>query len=364
MNELPIELLYRIALDMDYNTLQNFCKTSQFELRICKNPQFWEDKVNKEFPLDENNWQAIVQETGTAQEAYIRIAGEHDIPFWGAEKYGHIDKLAENAAWTDNFPLINHFYKLSGESGIFYVLGKRNKADFISSFPPKDIEENRDSIMFGALAGGHVDLAQDIIATGGEKINFDAAMWNAAKSGQIPVVEYVLQLMKTQDKKTIIAALNNALSIAIKKQYSHMISFLITEGADNFYRASQKAAEYKNFSLVKEFVSRIGERNVPWDSILYEAAGGGVKEIVDYAIDHGAGDFNAAMLEAAQGGHIHIIEYLISKGADNYIWALLAAINGENIPTIQWLNQRINDLEYQDEVSVANELGRLCQVLS
>ena len=33
------------------------------------------------------------------------------------------------------FELIKHFYKLSNNSDVFYILGKRNKTDFISSFP-------------------------------------------------------------------------------------------------------------------------------------------------------------------------------------------------------------------------------------
>ena len=139
---------------MDYDTLQNFCKTSHFKSTICKNPQFWEDKARKEFILDDLTWEYLVGEAGNAQEAYVWIAGEHDVPFWGAEKYGHIDKLAENAAWTDDLELIKHFYKLSNNSQVFYILGKRNKTDFISSFPAKDLKRQGAAIIYGALAGG------------------------------------------------------------------------------------------------------------------------------------------------------------------------------------------------------------------
>ena len=361
MDNLPPELLYRVALDMDYDALQNFCKTSHFKTTICKNGQFWEDKARKEFILGDPTWEYLVGEAGSAQEAYVWIAAEHDVPFWGAEKYGHIDKLAKNAAWTDDLLLIKHFYKLSTNSDVFYILGKRNKTDFISSFPVRDLKINGSAIIYGALVGNHLDLVKDIRSQYySKKLNFSAAMRSAAKSGQISVVEFVLQSTNTNNEERI-SGLNRALLVAVKNNYLDMIKFLIGNGADDFDDALYEAAKAKNFPLVKEIVSLLKNENIHWNKVLLGASRGGIKEIIDYALNHGADYLSMAMLDAARGGHIDILEYLISKGAADYIGALLEAISGGDIPTIQWLAQKLDDLDI--EFDIDDDIDKVIEIV-
>ena len=131
-----------------------------------------------------------------------------------------------------------------------------------------------------------------------------------------------------------------------------MINFLIGKGADDLNRALYEAAKAKNFPLVKEIASLLKNQNVLWNDVLLAASRGGSKEIIDYALNHGADYLNMALLEAARGGHINILEYLISKGAGDYIWALVEAISGENIPTIQWLEQKMNDLDIEVDIDI------------
>lgn len=56
---------------------------------------------------------------GSSQKVYIRLAAEHGVPFPGAEKYGDINKLGENAAWGNNFSLIKYFHDIKFNDKIF-----------------------------------------------------------------------------------------------------------------------------------------------------------------------------------------------------------------------------------------------------
>ena len=121
-------------------------------------------------------------------------------------------------------------------------------------------------------------------------------MRSAAKSGQISVVEFVLQSMETNNEETI-TGLNRALLVAVKNNYLDMIKFLIGKGADDLDGALYEAAKAKNFPLVKEIVSLLKTENIHWNNVLLAASRGGSKEIIDYALNHGADYLNMALIQ-------------------------------------------------------------------
>ena len=47
--DLPYERLYDIALNMDFNTLINFCQTNRFLSQICEDNRFWRLKFEHDF---------------------------------------------------------------------------------------------------------------------------------------------------------------------------------------------------------------------------------------------------------------------------------------------------------------------------
>jgi hypothetical protein len=55
INDLPADLLQRIALDLRYDEIQKWCKTSKrFKSIICDNGRFWKIKIIYDFPDEKN----------------------------------------------------------------------------------------------------------------------------------------------------------------------------------------------------------------------------------------------------------------------------------------------------------------------
>jgi hypothetical protein len=51
INSLPIELIQQISLDLTYDEIRKFCRTSKrFEKIVCNNDIFWRDKLAQDFP--------------------------------------------------------------------------------------------------------------------------------------------------------------------------------------------------------------------------------------------------------------------------------------------------------------------------
>lgn len=52
MDLLPLELKYQILLNVDLETLDSLCQTDKSNYDICKDQQFWIDKIKHDFRLD------------------------------------------------------------------------------------------------------------------------------------------------------------------------------------------------------------------------------------------------------------------------------------------------------------------------
>ena len=50
MDELSPDLQRKIALDLSYEEIINLCKSKKSLANICRNPYFWKDKLEKDFP--------------------------------------------------------------------------------------------------------------------------------------------------------------------------------------------------------------------------------------------------------------------------------------------------------------------------
>lgn len=127
MYNIPSDIIYQLAILLDYDSLRNYWSINHQCKEIASQPVFWYD-----MQIEQKEWNEVIADTKSAREAYIRLAAEFSCPFWGAEKYGDIDLLAEEAARTNDFLLIDHFYELSQYYRVLYILAKRNKLDYFS----------------------------------------------------------------------------------------------------------------------------------------------------------------------------------------------------------------------------------------
>ena len=51
LDELPRDPLLVVAMNMDFSTLNNFCKSSEkINEKICNNDNFWRNKLAQDFP--------------------------------------------------------------------------------------------------------------------------------------------------------------------------------------------------------------------------------------------------------------------------------------------------------------------------
>ena len=79
-DSIPQDLLRRIALNVDYYDLKNYCQSSRTVYNLCKDNTFWLDKIAQDFGIS-----PPVPARG--QEQYLLIAAHHHYPVPNAEEY-------------------------------------------------------------------------------------------------------------------------------------------------------------------------------------------------------------------------------------------------------------------------------------
>lgn len=346
MDQLPTELHHRLALELAYVDLLNLSKTSHIYIKIFSDDQFWENKIIHDFSLPWNLIRDVIQETGSPQIAYIRIAAEHNIPFWGAEKYGRIQNLTVFSAHGDDFPLIKYFYDISGNSKIFVTLAKRNKSDWIDQLSPIDIS----NAIGGALAGGHLDLVKKFLH---HPMEVPLSGWElsmAVESGNIDIVQFVIDLMKKkflqlvanqelekdEAEEMFVTDLQIAAPSAVEYGYYDILDLLFQLGGKNFSETLDVAAKKGDMNMIRYLISN-SDQDINWNAGLFGACEGGFREIIDFMIQKGADNLNQGIASAALSGHIHIIQYLLSLGGNLSSHALEVAVRGNQLATVKYL---------------------------
>lgn len=353
MEQLPPDLYYLLAIYLDYDSVRKYCQIFRKFSPVCRDPNFWRDKAIYDIGMDDQDWKEVVKETGDAQEAYVRLAAENNIPFWGAEKYGNIDNLTEAAAKFDNLPLLQYFYSISQNPKALDILASRNKVDFIRQLFPENNETNNVNIFQGALSGGFLQLANQYIP---QNISEDT-LPQAVTSGKLEVVNFTINLIKKQIDQQVedgsidkieeddlfISYLDNGLEKAVEHNYSDIIDLLINRGAKDLELAIFAAAINGDKKMITKLISQINSDDEYWFLGLTGAARGGHKELIDYFIGLGANNYNHGMAQAAAGGQLNIIDYMISKGANKFDEALDYAIRFDRLTSTKYLLSKLPD---------------------
>lgn len=347
MNRLPAELVYRLSGNLEYIDIQSFNIVSQYYNNLFGDLQFWESKIFQDFNIGGEEYKEIVQETKSSKKAYMRIAANHNIPFIGAEKYGNIYELSRQAAWGNNLSLIKYFYQRNKNSQVLFILGKRNKRDWLCQISPQ--YERSSPILEGALAGGHWELAQSLIDKFGEKILKGSDLSLAIESGNIEIVKSVLTLLHNNysqlikngditkaDKQSCLRQdMLSGLSKAVKHGYYDIIEILLQLGAEGLANTIYQAAKNGDMHMIQYIISQ--SIDIDWNGGLEGAAYGGFRNIIDFMIDKGATNIDKGIDSAALGGHMDIIKYLVTLGGNISPKTLTSAIRGEHLQIIEYL---------------------------
>ncbi len=323
---------------------------------------------------------------GVALRGNVRIVNDliakganKDIAVKAASRRGH-KELVENL--IDRGANFNEAISGAKEGGhealIIYLINKVCAGTCPADFQPcakLAFINNRDAINFliddfkhlndaiyGAAAGGHEDLVDDLIAKGA---SLNEAVSGAARSGHRFLVEYLIARG---------ASLDHAVYGAAKGDKLKLVKNLITRGA-NLDKAVSGAAEIGNVELVNELITQgasvdaaamgaatgdqiellnsliargaclseavygaalrgdadlvndLIRRGANKDKAVTGAARRGHKQLVDSLLAEGA-NVNWAVEDAAAGGHKKLLNYLIDKNAPGFPYVLAFAISG------------------------------------
>ncbi|KAL0476947.1 hypothetical protein AKO1_005617 [Acrasis kona] len=111
------------------------------------------------------------------------------------------------------------------------------------------------------------------------------------------------------------------------------VKLMIYQGATNFDEALKKSCSHGHLDITKLLLEK--EQNPDLDEYLLLACSCGSKPLVDYLIDKGANQWDAALVFACLGGNIEVVELMIFKGACSWNDALLSAIEQQNFYLIE-----------------------------
>ena len=159
---------------------------------------------------------------------------------------------------------------------------------------------------------------QQEVAENKKQINFNIAMIDAAKKGDINTVKSLIE--KGANK------LDSAMESAFENGHLDIVKLMIEKGAKKLDLIFGLAARDGHIDIVKLCIEK-GEKN--FDYAMRLAARGGQIDIVKLMIEKGATDFDTAMIEAAENNYIDIVKLMIEKGAGGFgvSWAKIAARN-------------------------------------
>ena len=312
MTELPPELHRQLALHCPYSTLQKVRTVLSPYWQICADPIFWQERIEREFPHE--NFKEIMEETGSSEVAYIRLAAEANIPYIGAEKYSNIRELGKAAARTDDYGLIKYFYSLiDNTSKMLYILAKRGKSEWLAELYGE--EDDGGYIVNGALAGGNLELAKYYL-TFFPDVDV-SVLRDSVKSGNLEIVRFSKNLVPSEKSLCPIAC---ALAVAIKHGYQDIIDYLMPQCNDFLHPPMYEAAKLSPvcWELINKLIDKLitgQDYQDFWNSGLAGAGKGGNLQLVKFMISNGANDLNMCMCKAASRGHLSILEYLHDRGA-------------------------------------------------
>lgn len=295
LQSLPYETLFNILLNLDYDSIANYCLTNRNALSICQSDYFWQQKAFIDFSVSPAEFTNTIL---TPILRYIELLTQRTNKcVAGSERSISSDICLYRASGFGNIPLINYFLSkgansqevLNGAaaSGNFYLL--HDVLEHVNSYYPN-------------LNVSLINISD---------LSLDVALLNADNNGQLEMVKYLIEKGANN--------LNAALRFAAVRGNLEIIKYLISKNANEIQKAVRAAANHGHLETIKYLIS-LDVNNVN-DALLY-AGKNGYLDIIQYAISQG-GDINKALQGAARGGQLEIVKYLLSQGANNLNLVLL-----------------------------------------
>lgn len=384
MDTTPLDIDYHLGLQLNYMELLNLCAVSRRFSQLCINPLFWYWKAMTDFKVTEEEFSQIVKEIPplnlsrkiVEHEAYIRVAGEHNYPLPGAEKYGRINNLLVAAVRRDYYDyLIAHMGPLGPYGDIGRELGQKGNRKIINkvihllgtgkyTWMPYIVE--------GAIIGHHLQLAIDLIATGAKYLYH--VLDYPAKRGDYDTINQLITMPEIKR-----SSLPYAGKAAAEAGNWEMIEYIRQYGHVDFRFILDGAIAGLHYDLINYALPQV---NIEGDYLLKEAVKTGNEKMVDYIIEKfNIIDCNRALGQAAKYSHLNVVrqlieiyyandvnrainkstslpisEFLLNKGAKPTNEAVISAVAGNNLSLVKYLLDLVpavyNDYRYWVQIAI------------
>ena len=251
MENLPKDILIKIALDFKLSDIINLCLTSQIiNRKLCLNQMFWMKKL-MEFDINNKN----------------------DIP----EKYRLKDGRSD---YKKYYLYIDYMLKKHTKEDLLEIGSREGELNLVKISINKDqtlnLESKYDKAFLLASCNGHLDVVKLLISEGADvHARNDCALSLASEEGHLEIVKYLID-----EGADIHTNYCEALRFASQRGHLDIVRLLIDEGANIRNQALNLASKY------------------------------GHLEVVRFLIEEGANIHNRALKLAIKYGHTDVVRFL------------------------------------------------------
>lgn len=384
VEELPLEVFKKIALDMDYETIVIIAGTNKKLAQVLKDDFFWIDKINKDFgvspsPNEEN-----------LPELYLKLAIHHNIPLPQGLKYaisyrniariifygtsqGMSTRLFQNklSLFPDSFNIQQYVHQLQNIAMVIWASNHKNYQLLESLYKEQDKYFLTGLYLTGDMknltkyknrySDYQIEEAHDLAVTisGKGKIisgSSDAILVFAVLFDNWEVLDtcylyYPVRLRR--ELLNIIAAVGTITTLNfwvdnIKLPiYEDTILEAIKYSNIEFLQAGKilgipisseflyTALKYSNREVLEQLIQLFPHDINPSD-LLYQAIVNNNYQLTDFLIELGANP-ERGLMAATKINNPYLVEEFIHRGAKNYNEVLLMAANNDSEEVIQLL---------------------------
>jgi hypothetical protein len=176
-----------------------------------------------------------------------------------------------------------------------------------------------DSLLYGAVIGGHWDLVEDALHRGADNLAMGLELAITYHQSHIAtrLLEMIAERMAHPDESL---PLGRLLKLTLSNGEWNVLSLLTQRFADQIAQ------------LIDEPTNE-----VMWDDFLSYGVQYGYNDLITLAIDHGATNWNLGLIESAKVNDIALADYFIKQGATRLEAALTEACHHGHGPMVTYL---------------------------
>lgn len=179
-----------------------------------------------------------------------------------------------------------------------------------------------------AAKGGHFKMLKMLLSKVGHIYypEIRGILYGSAESGNLEMVQYVVNLGATDYNDALIYAVSGAASHNTSENHLAVIKFLVKKGATNLYKIIDSVRlyshhyphQYRYSELLKELITLI---NIPEDTnilneVMITAINRGNLDLVELLYEKGVTNLNRSLLCATQSGHLEIVQLIVQRGVN------------------------------------------------